>query len=606
MSPFLVIIVIVMSVMILIGSLYLLVYFQSEEDQNTAYAPKVAVVLGLFLTCLLVLMLPLDVGNRNVNGGFPMEVLWQVMYISVAAMCLGVVPFMMFYYEAWDPEGRNWQVWTAIKYEALTIVVVGTTLVIGWALGGSAYVPLDEYAYNGTLLDATAPSSCSTSACESDHTAASIKIGVTIAVYLVALVAFLGWLFFTVFVGVGLVALPMDLINDYAKRPVGIDLEEYAKQRMLLNERSKQLMEFAKKLGADAHRKRDSGSVKKFNRFKQAVYLVEKDWKRVRQSPGAPTAALPRRRTPCSNGRGLPLRAASHSGLARRRRALRLPWLPWLTRRLPWLPWLMRPLLAPARLDRSRSRTRSGAATRSCGAARRSWDFSAPSSPSRGTSTSSSTSSSPRRPIYSSMESSSRRGAADSIGGPLLSRLARAPAGLGAGWLGRPLLLAILPRSLAASLPSRPWPATHTEAIRSGRAPPQLDKAFSLFGTVAYGLFTFYLLACVLKGCMKVGLRFFWIPIHPMRIGGTLMNSFLFNVWLLLLCAVATVQFCYTAFQSYARLTAIELLLGVQVTPAVLRRLSRGSSATASQPDPNCAPSHEPQQPTPAAPECRP
>jgi len=93
----------------------------------------------------------------------------------------------------------------------------------------------------------------------------------------------------------------------------------------------------------------------------------------------------------------------------------------------------------------------------------------------------------------------------------------------------------------------------------------ELDKAFTLFGTLFYGLFSFYLLACVLKGCMKVGLRFFWIPIHPMRIGNTMMNSFLFNVWLLLLCSVATVQFCYSAFQSYAQLTAIDMLLGVQV-----------------------------------------
>ena len=32
----------------------------------------------------------------------------------------------------------------------------------------------------------------------------------------------------------------------------------------------------------------------------------------------------------------------------------------------------------------------------------------------------------------------------------------------------------------------------------------ELDKVFSLFGTAMYGVFSFYLLACVLKGCMKV------------------------------------------------------------------------------------------------------
>ena len=52
-----------------------LVYFQSEEDRNTAWAPKIAVVIGPTLTCLLVLMLPMDVANRSSAGGLPMDVL---------------------------------------------------------------------------------------------------------------------------------------------------------------------------------------------------------------------------------------------------------------------------------------------------------------------------------------------------------------------------------------------------------------------------------------------------------------------------------------------------------------------------------------------------
>ena len=91
------------------------------------------------------------------------------------------------------------------------------------------------------------------------------------------------------------------------------------------------------------------------------------------------------------------------------------------------------------------------------------------------------------------------------------------------------------------------------------------DSVFPLFGCIFYGLFSFYLLFCVLKGCIKIGMRFFCIQIHPLRVGGTMMNSFLFNVWLLLLCAVANVQFCFTAFQSYAQMTAVDMLLGVQV-----------------------------------------
>lgn len=58
-----------------------------------------------------------------------------------------------------------------------------------------------------------------------------------------------------------------------------------------------------------------------------------------------------------------------------------------------------------------------------------------------------------------------------------------------------------------------------------------------------YALFAFYLLMCIMKGNFKFGLRVFVIfPIHPMKIGATMLNSFLFNVGLIIIAAVATVQ----------------------------------------------------------------
>jgi len=435
MNFFLIAVIVIMTVMILLASFYALVYFQSEEDSNTAYAPKVAVVAGLTLTALLVMMLPLDVANRSSDGGLPMEELWLAMYIMVAVMCVGVVPFMMFYYEAWDPEGRNWQVWTAFKYEIVTLIVICTTLLLMWAFMGYAEVPLELYAVNSTydagslLMPATAPTTCGGSAtCTQSGESVALRISVTLAVYIVALTTFLGWFLFTVFAGVGLVALPMDLVRDYSMRPQPLNLEEYAKQRMMLNERAAQLQQLGAKLGTDAHRKRDRRSVARYNKFKQAVYFLERDWNRVK------TAYKERGGNP--------------------------------------LQWLCQAV---------------------CG-----------------------------------------------FLGSILSIC----------WYVHILLYVFIEPPLATVL---------------NAAFIELDGVFPLFGTVLYGVFSFYLLACVVKGCMKVGLRFFCIPIHPLRIGETMMSSFLFNVWLLLLCAVACVQFCYYAFQSYAQLTAIELLLGVQV-----------------------------------------
>jgi len=99
-----------------------------------------------------------------------------------------------------------------------------------------------------------------------------------------------------------------------------------------------------------------------------------------------------------------------------------------------------------------------------------------------------------------------------------------------------------------------------------------LDSVFPLFGTLSYGAFAFYLLFCVLKGCLKFGLRCFCMTIHPMQIGNTMMNSMLFNVWMLLLTAVAIVQFSSSAFSTYARLTAVDMLFGVQVENLIFLR----------------------------------
>ncbi|XP_071703695.1 LIMR family protein At5g01460-like [Rutidosis leptorrhynchoides] len=61
---------------------------------------------------------------------------------------------------------------------------------------------------------------------------------------------------------------------------------------------------------------------------------------------------------------------------------------------------------------------------------------------------------------------------------------------------------------------------------------------------------------------MMLGLRLVFITIHPMKWGATLMNSFLFNVALILLCSISVIQFCSTAFAYYAQATAAQEIFG--------------------------------------------
>ncbi|KAK4392312.1 LIMR family protein [Sesamum angolense] len=83
-----------------------------------------------------------------------------------------------------------------------------------------------------------------------------------------------------------------------------------------------------------------------------------------------------------------------------------------------------------------------------------------------------------------------------------------------------------------------------------------------LMGTVAFAFFCFYLLLAVIAGATMLGLKVVFITIHPMKWGATLMNSFLFNVGLILLCSISVIQFCATAFAYYAQATAAQEIFG--------------------------------------------
>jgi LMBR1 domain-containing protein 1 len=91
------------------------------------------------------------------------------------------------------------------------------------------------------------------------------------------------------------------------------------------------------------------------------------------------------------------------------------------------------------------------------------------------------------------------------------------------------------------------------------------DGWFPLFGVLAVAIFSIYLLLCAVNGCFKLGMRFLCMTLHPMKPGKTYMSSFMFNIGLVLLCALPVVQFCSTAFADYAKYATIRQIFGVQV-----------------------------------------
>jgi hypothetical protein len=68
-----------------------------------------------------------------------------------------------------------------------------------------------------------------------------------------------------------------------------------------------------------------------------------------------------------------------------------------------------------------------------------------------------------------------------------------------------------------------------------------------------------------IKGNFLLGLNFLIVSLYPIRVGATLMSSFLVNTALILAMSCAVIQFCASAFSAYANSSMIFGIFGSQV-----------------------------------------
>lgn len=461
---FLLVVVIILSLVMVITNFYILVYFQHPDDKNTAYFPKFIVVFGLTFAESAVLLLPLDVSNKSGAvgcftdwgpdcGGLDMTTLWNIVFIGIAALLIIVIPFGVYFYEAEDPTGKRTmssasKACEAIKYEVMTLIIAFVTLLIMYKYLSKTEIPVTGMSQPVSNLVGEAQFTPANWAQQVDKASKGtaiesdvVAMDVSFVIYLVAMISFVGWFAFVLFGGIGMVALPMDLILGFIYRPKFMPADVYAEHKLQIQGRTAELMELGQliqrqqqefkhsKQTRSERRHRKKLDTITLNKFKQMVYVLEKDHEDMQV---------------CHS------QFKSHNPL------------------IPYVKLLF-----------------------------------------------------------------------GLIGG-LLSLL----------WLLQIILF------MMGDPPIDPFLNSYFMWF---------DKWFPLFGTLSVLVFTMYLLACVAKGCFKFGVRCFCFALHPMAYGGTMMNSFLFNLSLILMATIPVVQFSSQAFADYARLTVIENMFGAQI-----------------------------------------
>lgn len=488
-SVALIVIACVVPCILTFANVILMARYLDSSATRGHFIAKIMILLGLLLAECTILLLPMDVGNAagvvgcgfwNDNcGGLNLALVWEIVYMCILGAVVVVFPFFIYFYEA-DDEGmsadeaaqgeeatcmtkfcymKNFKrsLGSAICYTLITCAIAAIVIALMYVYLAYTSIPyrlttvdIASVAFQpvGTRVSLTCPQGATNclQPCGDDQgctwNVQYIEMTVSFTVYVAALMSFLGWFMFTAYVGIGLVALPMDLIQSFKQRPKVLSLSEARQQRRQLMNRSQELLNVGDGMASrmidfnddvkskKQRRKQGKLDAQEMNRFRVLVDMLEADLEKFQL---------------CD-----PQNYREHYN--------------------PLWPWFK----------------------------------------------------------------------------------------LVCGILSIFITLAWLVHIVIFMLFSPPFYAFLNYFLM------WFDGFFPLFGTIAVAVFGMYLLLCVAKGNIKFGTRFFLIKVHPMEPHKTLLNSFVFNVALILMCCLPCVQFLTNAFSTYARLTDASILFGTQ------------------------------------------
>ena len=292
---FMIIVVAVVGVLTIVFSLYIMIIYQHPEDKNQAWFPKIVVIFGMTIAIYSVLMFPLDVTNSQVcsttlplvdcSTTFPMDLLWQIVYIANIVTVFVLVPFAFFYYEGDSEWNGGRKLLSAFLWTLAIVIIVIVVIGIPYILAGYAtyvFQPATSGTLSVSVLNTPAKEQLSNcipvrdaidagaNACAaSSSRTGSLRVRVSLITYAMAIVATVGWLLFLVFAAIGLVALPLDWIRQFISRPrTTITKKQYIERAKDLARRAKDIQFVAEALKKD---RRQNGRSRKWRKNYSAV-----------------------------------------------------------------------------------------------------------------------------------------------------------------------------------------------------------------------------------------------------------------------------------------------------------------------------------------------
>ena len=329
-DPFLVAGIGLQILILLIVNVYTFANYASPDDSNEFWFPKFIIVLSLQVSLMSVLLLPIDVAN---NAGSPycdgfqtqgtfcgridIFLMWEVLFMCGALLLILFIPFSAFYYLADDGtllgEDKRSKILPAVFNTSVTVIIASAIVLGLYFTSSNTSVPVASYESNFEDISAvsyhlSAPwitpyqlirqslSTTEAKAAITNSVSYTISYTVSFPIYVIAIIGWLGWWLFSFFAGVGLAALPFDMIYDFRKRVRPLSPDMISEKERDIQTRTAELLdttlairrariEFEKTNPSTFQKRRQLIDDRvQVNRIAQFVFLLEQDTSDLREA----------------------------------------------------------------------------------------------------------------------------------------------------------------------------------------------------------------------------------------------------------------------------------------------------------------------------------
>lgn len=219
--------IVALSIMLIITSIYLLAYYCHPDDSEFGAGTlcKVFVVIGLGIAWGQILLLPLDVSNsRGTGGGIRMDTIYLIVYIAIAVFAFVILPLLTAIYESDPDDTCVSKLLGTFCFFISSLIIVCLAFIIFYALFHTASIPVTtQIIAIDKVKDSTDVIDIKKYDLGDETSDKDMKVKVTFTVFAIGFLCFISYFLFTLFGGIGLFALPMDMIYSFVSRPQKLD-----------------------------------------------------------------------------------------------------------------------------------------------------------------------------------------------------------------------------------------------------------------------------------------------------------------------------------------------------------------------------------------------